>query len=377
MLGITHILQNLMVLSPCTGLRTCGGVSCYTGHTPFPQGLTALCLVEDRLRSDDGDRAGEHRDISEFLRREMRRRGGEVGGAALRASRGRDRSGRSVLYTSEEEEAPPTIPTHSNDPFTASQRHSQSSLSGTGSASRHSKGFYNPLGQIELSSLIPEGEGEGEEREVGEEAVGVDNWLVDDIGQPPAKRKRQRTLESTGITGLTGRSRDMRRQRRVRSRLGRRRAGESDPPTIEIMSDFEGDLPSDLAPSSTHLPPGPTVPADAPLRIRVKLEGQTYLIPCPPRADGGDTSVGWLAGQAAERYYSQHGVRPELSLTTSDGALLSADDTLTHVLSPNEEVVGVVNRWHHPPPAEKYQTACRVCGAGEHARTHNTHTLLP
>ena len=65
-------------------------------------------------------------------------------------------------------------------------------------SNRHVKGFYNPLGQVEMPALIPEG-GEGGEREreeeeekgEGEGCPVIDNWLVDDVGQqPPLKRRR-------------------------------------------------------------------------------------------------------------------------------------------------------------------------------------------
>ena len=106
------------------------------------------------------------------------------------------------------------------------------------------------------------------------------------------------------------------------------------------------------------------VPMDAPLRIRVRVENECFMIPCPRRVDSGDTTVDWLANQAGERYYLQRGVRPRLTLTTLDGALLCSNDPLTHVLQDSEEVVGVVEHWHLPPLRERYQTACRNAGVG-------------
>ena len=103
-----------------------------------------------------------------------------------------------------------------------------------------------------------------------------------------------------------------------------------------------------------------------PLRVRVKIECKSYLIPCPRKgADGLDTTVGWLITQASERHHAQEGVRPKLSLTTLDGALLCPSDPLIHVLSPNEEVVGVVKGWQEATLEESYQAACKNAGVGE------------
>ena len=103
-----------------------------------------------------------------------------------------------------------------------------------------------------------------------------------------------------------------------------------------------------------------------PLRIRVKIEDKSYMIPCPRElSDGSQTTINWLASQAAERYYAQQGVRPRLSLTTADGAILSAGDVVSHVLQSREEVKGVVEHWHLPPLHERYQTASTNAGLGE------------
>ncbi len=69
--------------------------------------------------------------------------------------------------------------------------------------------------------------------------------------------------------------------------------------------------------------------------------------------------------QATERYYVQESVRPELMLTTLDGALLGVSDVIQHVLGPNEEVVGVVKQWLLPPLPERYEAACKSQQAGE------------
>ncbi len=380
--------------------------------------------MEGRLQSLTGadercDQDEDYHAIEELLRNERRRRGrGEEGVSGIRPTvvgagkppRSRDCSGRGVLYSSDEEEGGNTSTTHacrsSNNPFrnftvgcAATQQPRTSSIAkpvSTGStASRHAKGFYNPLGQIELPALIPEGEDEEEEMGWGETAT-VDHWLVDDIGQPPAKRTKRRSFELSGVTADSQTNR-LRKQRTSRPRPQTQQPrgsvsgdGPREQCVIEINSDTDidmitdhwvGDLhrtpPTSPSPSTATLLSSSSAepPAGAPLRIRVRIEGRTYLIPCPRRSpDGQVTSVGWLAALAGERYYSQHGVQPELSLTTSDGALLSAGDALIHVLNPNEEVVGVVNQWHHPPLAERYQTACRTSTTGELHRDNVTMT---
>ncbi len=113
--------------------------------------------------------------------------------------------------------------------------------------------------------------------------------------------------------------------------------------------------------SSHRIPPPP------PLRVRVRIGDSSYLIPCPALdANGRDTSISWLTTQAAERYFSQRGKRPLLSLTTPDGASLCPADSVAHVLRQDDEVVGVVEEWFCPPLAERYQVACRTAGVGRH-----------
>ena len=103
-----------------------------------------------------------------------------------------------------------------------------------------------------------------------------------------------------------------------------------------------------------------------PLRVRVKIESKLYLIPCPRKdVNGLDTTIQWLVSQASERHYAQQGVRPCLSLTTSDGAILSPTDLVRHVLSPNEEVVGVVEGWMEETLEERYLAACKKERVGE------------
>ena len=242
------------------------------------------------------------------------------------------------------------------------------------------RGVFNPLGQVEVPALIPE----GEEREEEEEEEGyrvLDDWLVDDLGQPPPKRRRQRELDegATGSIQRSGSHQSLRQSGSGGRKRRKRASGWQQPETsvVEINSDSEDDpapegrtstdtFGSGVTITSAPLQPSASVSADAPLRIKVRIEGTSYLIPCPRRTEEGkNTTIAWLAAEAAERYYSQHRVRPQLSLTTVDGALLCPSDTAAHVLQSNEEVVGRVEHWHLPPLSERYQTACRTPGVGE------------
>ena len=113
------------------------------------------------------------------------------------------------------------------------------------------------------------------------------------------------------------------------------------------------------------LPPPPPPSAAPPMRIRVRIQNSSYRIPCLHyQQGGGATTVGWLVTQAAERYFSQHGRRPVLSLTTADGDSLCQADPIAHVLQQDEEVVGVVQQWFTPPLVERYLVACRTSGVG-------------
>lgn len=238
---------------------------------------------------------------------------------------------------------------------------------------------YNPLGQVESPALIPE---DGDEEGVCHEG----EWLVDDMAPPTGKRRR--TSSTCGVERLERRER----------RRGLYR------PRLSAMTDDTVGVAGSPSPSSSapprntpikNTPPKGTPPKGTPtkdktdlgsrntpptmgtqvlapptdsilLRLRVSIENRVYLVPCPRKmADGCDTTVSWLASEAAERYRAHLGVRPTLTLTTSDGAHLSPGDALCDVLQSNEEVRGVVEHKELPPLSERYQMACRNDGMGE------------
>ena len=48
--------------------------------------------------------------------------------------------------------------------------------------------------------------------------------------------------------------------------------------------------------------------------------------------------MNWLAEEAARRYYNSCGLRPQLVLCTQEGAMFAPEDSVTDLLTNNEEV---------------------------------------
>lgn len=251
----------------------------------------------------------------------------------------------------------------------------------------------------------------------------VDNWLVDDMG-PPAKKKRKgnvghdlvSTSHSRSQTSCTGRrvkqassTQRMLQQSNANPRATRRdqtfMLEEAAPPkrkdsnqfqrnnipdehgsNIEILSDrgedqfdrippYEPDihlplpLPMDYPPQHTLTTPSihvANLPASAcTLRVKVVVEGVSYLVPCPMhQEDGSYTTVKWLATNMADRYFTIYGKRPVLQMLTAEGALLCTTDSIVDVLQEGEEVRGLVERWEIPAFSEHYQTVCTKSRTG-------------
>ncbi len=133
-----------------------------------------------------------------------------------------------------------------------------------------------------------------------------------------------------------------------------------------VSTPFSGTTSINPYPAHLQSAPPSSLPLPPPMRVRVRILTSSYRIPCPHLQEGGVvTSVAWLANQAAERYFSQHGRRPVLCLTTVDGDSLCQADPVGHVLSQDEEAVGVVQQWFTPPMLDRYLVACRTNGAGK------------
>ena len=224
----------------------------------------------------------------------------------------------------------------------------------------------------------------------------VDGWLEEDTRDVSRKRHRER-LPSTGVSSQSKRPRasggESRPQRATALRQGSLRHYPSGRGLIcrdssEQLANEGTDISCDLvaeqpSPHSGIIPPQPMLtsphsqdpirdsvpgpallPSTAHMRVRVTIEGTTFLIPCPV-ATSPSLSFAWLADEASHRYSLQTGRRPRLSLTTRDGAQLCLEDLLADILGHNEEVVGVVMGWDLPPLAERYKAHCKKVGQGE------------
>nr|XP_019572634.1 PREDICTED: tonsoku-like protein [Rhinolophus sinicus] len=100
-----------------------------------------------------------------------------------------------------------------------------------------------------------------------------------------------------------------------------------------------------------------------PIRVRVRVQDNLFLIPVPHSKEAH--SVGWLAEQAAQRYYQACGLLPRLTLR-KEGALLAPQDPIPDVLQSNEEVLAEVTSWDLPPLPDRYRRACQSLEQGEH-----------
>ncbi|XP_037550604.1 tonsoku-like protein [Nematolebias whitei] len=151
-------------------------------------------------------------------------------------------------------------------------------------------------------------------------------------------------------------------------RLGRREVSRSHSPTVTDDDDTRPD-----APPQRHFQPSAQAPVapmpsslPAPIRIRVRVQEDVFLIPVP-QSEADSCTVSWLCEQAAQRYYQKCGLLPRLSLQ-KEGALLSPQDLLLSVLHTNEEVLAEVCSWDLPPLPERYKKACQSLAVDENKR---------
>ncbi|TRY91787.1 hypothetical protein DNTS_021911 [Danionella cerebrum] len=112
--------------------------------------------------------------------------------------------------------------------------------------------------------------------------------------------------------------------------LGRREVSRAQSPIATQDSEpvYESAPPSHQTVTRT-----PHVPT--PIRMRVRVEDNVFLIPVP-HSEADSCTVAWLCDQAAKRYYQMCGLHPRLSLQ-KEGALLLPSDPLLAVLQTNEE----------------------------------------
>uniref|UniRef100_A0A674I331 Tonsoku-like protein n=1 Tax=Terrapene triunguis TaxID=2587831 RepID=A0A674I331_9SAUR len=210
-----------------------------------------------------------------------------------------------------------------------------------------------------------------------DEYVG-DDWLEDDLGasREPCKRSRWGQGESGSDSGdATGPESDggaprpapPQRRRARQSRLtqivdrtvlGRSRGACAlgAPETAAPLTDprpTDGSRANGLRGTPARPPP---------IRVRVRVQDNVFLIPVP---HSESRPVAWLAEQAAQRHYQTCGLLPRLTLK-KEGALLAPQDLIVDVLQSNEEVLAEVQSWDLPPLADRYRKACRSLAVGEH-----------
>lgn len=229
---------------------------------------------------------------------------------------------------------------------------------------------------------------------VPEDEYVADDWLEDDLGDVQPKKKRrvsehnvpQETsrrnqnhfsvsaethpkVQSSSSRGLslkkgTGKSRQVKmNQLPGMVMLGRREVSRSQSPNT--TQDPDPAPPSYQPMPQTGVLSGPAhVPA--PIRMRVRVQDNIFLIPVP-HSEADSCTVAWLCEQAAQRYYQTCGLLPRLSLQ-KEGALLLPTDPLLAVLHTNEEVVAEVCSWDLPPLPERYRKACQTLTVEENRR---------
>lgn len=225
---------------------------------------------------------------------------------------------------------------------------------------------------------------------VPEEEYVADDWLEDDIGEVQSKKRRRissgqearreavipakstrgqsasvaiptptsRGTASRGMSMKKGPSRQVKMtQLSGMVVLGSRRSGSPLPFTQEEQSSSLSQTPV-----QHHLQAvAPALPA--PIRVRVRVQDNVFLIPIP-RSEAETCTVSWLADQAAQRYYQACGLHPHLSLQ-KEGALLAPQDMILHVLHSNEEVLAEVRSWDLPSLLDRYRKACQSLSVDE------------
>ncbi|XP_043119812.1 tonsoku-like protein isoform X2 [Puntigrus tetrazona] len=233
---------------------------------------------------------------------------------------------------------------------------------------------------------------------VPEDQYVADDWLEDDLSDVQPKKKRRVSehnvpreaasrnqnhftvsaeasprVQSSSSRGLslkkgTNKSRQVKmNQMPGMVNLGRREVSRSQSP---IMTQ-ESEPIHDPAPP-THQPMLPasfqnrTAHVPAPIRMRVRVQDNVFLIPVP-HSEADSCTVAWLCDQAAQRHYQTCGLLPRLSLQ-KEGALLLPTDPLLAVLHTNEEVLAEVCSWDLPPLPERYRKACQSLGVEENRR---------
>ncbi|XP_075874083.1 tonsoku-like protein [Nelusetta ayraudi] len=293
-------------------------------------------------------------------------------------------------------------------PSLSAQEEYHSAIRGLGSAQTR----LHSLPQPHFSSTPP-GPPSAKSALVPEEEYMADDWLEDDLEAVQPKKKRRLRVEHNGISrddgpssssssispslALSGRHRhpngssvcrgaavsssasrslSQKKNGAVRPhqvkmtqmpgmvRLGRREVNRSHSPTLTDDDDARAETPPPPPLLHTHTQP-PAMPAGLPppIRMRVRVQEDVFLIPVP-QSEADSLTVLWLCEQAAQRYYQKCGLLPRLSLQ-KEGAQLCPQDLLLAVLHTNEEVLAEVRSWDLPPLPERYKKACHSLAVEE------------
>ena len=198
-----------------------------------------------------------------------------------------------------------------------------------------------------------------------------DGWLLDDLAPPNKKRRTHpltRRLSNHSNQNHSNQNQFTQKRRSnpldVEIEPFWNEDSNSSNPVLSITPTQSPCPLSHVLPSPNHSLAPPTQLVAPPthssfVRIKVRLDDGTFLVPCPwQQDDGAETTIGSLAEAASDRYFHQHGRRPILSLTTSEGAFLFPTDRLIEVLQEGDQVVGVVKHWETPPIAQHYESVC-------------------
>lgn len=174
------------------------------------------------------------------------------------------------------------------------------------------------------------------------------------------KQKKQTQLKLAGIVSQTHETSNTSKQ------------GESDLEDINIEEVLSSSPPvsSQLTPSGlldeSHqgVIQSPPSSLSSAMRVKVRVQEKVFLISVPLSTP---KTIQWLSDETSNRYYASSGLRPKLSMSTSDNALFSPEDVVTEILSNNEEVFAIVDSWDLPPLHERYKTQCEKVQQREHS----------
>ncbi|EDV26008.1 uncharacterized protein TRIADDRAFT_55679 [Trichoplax adhaerens] len=198
------------------------------------------------------------------------------------------------------------------------------------------------------------------------------DWLIDDIKETTTKRKKK--TQST-VIGDSRKERKGSREGGTKRKSGRTTNYNATQYTMadQFSTNFQdssADNDEDDGRAfidNFEKPPATLNTGTSVMRIRVKIQDKTFLIPCGTENDR--RTVSWLLEQTSNRYFNCTGMRPlVMILSNKQGALLSAEDCLFDVLSNNEETIANVESWDLPPLKDRYVSCCQNLDIEPHSQ---------